>query len=123
MTTPTTIQIANRIQVNAVRLNISHRHAATDASGTNGDHGTRKPRRRSGRVRRSTTIPAETKTNANSVPTLTISSSLAIGNTEAATATSSATRTVIRTEVPRGPVVANGRGNNPSRDIANSTRH
>ena len=38
--------------------------------------------------------------NANRVPTLTISSSLDIGKTVAATAVSTATSTVIRTGVP-----------------------
>ncbi len=47
--------------------------------------------------------PADTSTKANSVPTLTISRSLAIGNTDAVTATS----TVMRTGVPRGAVLAN----------------
>ena len=67
--------------------------------------------------------PADTRTNANSVPTLTISSSLVIGNTAAVAATTTATSTVIRTGVPRAPVLANRRGNSPSRAMANSTRH
>ncbi|CNH68269.1 Uncharacterised protein [Mycobacterium tuberculosis] len=67
--------------------------------------------------------PADTKTNANSVPTLTISSSLLIGNSAAVAATTTATSTVIRTGVPRAPVLARPRGNSPSRAIAKSTRH
>lgn len=74
-------------------------------------------------MRRSTITPAETRTKANSVPTLTISSSLVIGNTDAVTATTRATSTVMRTGVPRDPVLASARGNSPSRAIANSTRH
>ncbi|CKT50024.1 Uncharacterised protein [Mycobacterium tuberculosis] len=61
--------------------------------------------------------------NANSVPTLTISSSLVIGNTDAVVATNTATSTVTRTGVPREPVLANCRGTKPSRAMANSTRH
>jgi hypothetical protein len=52
----------------------------------------------------------------------TISSSLPIGNTDAAIATRTPTITVMRTGVPCGPVLANCRGISPSRDIANSTR-
>ena len=109
--------------MSAVRLSISHRHAPIDAMGSSGTHGARNPRSRSGRLRRSTMTPADTSTKANSVPTLTISSSLAIGNTDAVAPTTSATSTVIRTGVPRAPVLANGRGSRPSRAIANRTRH
>src|ERR1700740_598209 len=99
MATPATIQTQNRIQVITVRLIISHRHAHTEAIGSSGTQGARNPRGRSGRVRRKTITPADTSTKANSVPTLTISSSLAIGITDAVTATTSATSTVIRTGV------------------------
>ena len=106
-----------------MRFSISHTHAQIEAIGSTGTHGARNPRSRSGRVRRSTMTPADTRTNANSVPTLTISSSLLIGNTDAVAATTTATSTVIRTGVPREPVLANRRGSSPSRAIANSTRH
>ena len=67
--------------------------------------------------------PADTSTNANSVPTFTISSSLAIGNTDAATAISTPTSTVMRT----GRAVRAGLGQRRAAaarrgDIANSTR-
>ena len=39
MTTPTAIQLRNRIQVNAVRFSISHTHAPTEATGSHGTHG------------------------------------------------------------------------------------
>jgi hypothetical protein len=103
-------------------LSISHTQATIDAIGSSGTPGARKPRSKSGRVRRSTMTPAETRAKANSVPMLTISSSLSIGNTDAGIATSTPTSTVIRTGVPCGPVLANGRGSNPSRHIAKSTR-
>ena len=90
--------------------------------GSTGTHGTRNPRFRSGRVRRSTITPADTSTNANSVPMLTISSSLSIGNTVAVTATTRPTISVMRTGVPCRPVLASCVGSSPSRDIANSTR-
>src|SRR6185312_1027232 len=115
--------MANRTQVSAVRFTISQTHATIEAIGSAGTHGARKPRGRSGRVRRSTTTPAETSTNANRVPTLTISSSLLIGNTDAVRATTTATSTVIRTGVPCVPVLASGRGSSPSGAIANNTRH
>ena len=73
-------------------------------------------------MRRNTITPADTSTNANSVPMLTISSSLSIGNTVAVTATSAPTIRVMRTGVPCLPVLASDRGSSPSRDIANSTR-
>src|ERR1700727_3091717 len=101
--------MANRTQVSAVRLTINHRQAAIEAIGRSGTQGARNPRGRSGRVRRSTITPADTRTNANSVPTLTISSSLVIGKTEAVAATTAATNMVIRIGVPRGPVLANRR--------------
>ncbi len=75
------------------------------SAGSTGTQGARKPRSRSGRVRRSTMTPAETSTKANSVPMLTISSSLSIGNTVAVTATTTPTSSVIRTgrAVPARP--------------------
>src|ERR1700728_388078 len=117
MAVPTTSQTPNLTQVSAVRFSISQAHARIDAIGSTGTAGARNPRSRSGLVRRRTTTPADTRTNANSVPTLTISSSLVIGNTDAVAAITSATSTVIRTGVPRELVLANDRGNNPSRAI------
>src|SRR6201993_3971926 len=123
MAVPTTSQTPNRTQVSAVRFSMSQAHAQIDAIGSHGTPGVRNPRCRSGLLRRSTMTPADTRTNANSVPTLTISSSLPIGNTAAVAATTTATSTVIRTGVPREPVLANARGKSPSRAIANKTRH
>ncbi|SKV42173.1 Uncharacterised protein [Mycobacteroides abscessus subsp. abscessus] len=66
--------------------------------------------------------PADTSTNANNVPTLTISSSPSIGVREAATATRKPTISVIRIGVPCEPVRASSRGSSPSRHIAKITR-
>ena len=87
MTMPMAIQTTKRIQVSAVRFNISRTQATIAAIGSAGTNGIRNARCRSGRVRRRMITPAETKTKANSVPTLTISSSLVIGNSAAAAAT------------------------------------
>ncbi|MNC59900.1 hypothetical protein D3C75_1097410 [compost metagenome] len=75
MTRPTASHAANRSQVSVVRFVISHRHARPDTIGSTGDHGTRKPRFRSGRVRRRIGMPKLTSTNAERVPMLIISSS------------------------------------------------
>ena len=72
---PITSQTRNRTQVSVVRFSMSQRHSTAEMIGSTGDHGTRNPRGRSGRVRRSTTMPRLTSTNADSVPMLIISSS------------------------------------------------
>src|SRR6266498_4802538 len=99
MTTPTTIQATNRSQVSTVRFSISHTQATIARIGITGTHGTLNARGRSGRVRRSTSTPAETRTKANNVPTLTISSSLSAGKKVAAIATSAPTTSVARVGV------------------------
>src|ERR1700685_4025942 len=106
MKTPATIHTPNRIQVTTVRLTISQTHAHAEAIGSSGTIGARNPRGRSGRLRRRTMTPADTSRNANNVPTLTISSSLSVGNAEAVAATSNATSTVMRTGVAGEPVLA-----------------
>ena len=53
---------------------MSQTHSAAERIGSTGDQGTRNPRGRSGRVRRSTTMPMLTSTKADSVPMLIISS-------------------------------------------------
>ena len=72
---PIASQTRNRTQVSVVRFSMSQKHSTAERIGSTGDHGTRNPRGRSGRVRRSTTMPRLTSTNADSVPMLIISSS------------------------------------------------
>ena len=76
------IQIANRHQVAPSQVRSSGRSpAAAPMIGKTGTNGTRNPRSRSGRVRRSTITPMLTITNANSVPMLT-SSAIALERDE-----------------------------------------
>ena len=66
--------------------------------------------------------PAATTTKANSVPTLTISSSFSIGKNAATTATATPTMIWMRAGVPNLLVFDSERGRSPSRAIANNTR-
>ena len=82
-----------------------------------------KARLRSGRRERSTGIARETSAKAESVPMLTISSSLPIGVRLAMRATAAPMITVRRTGVPvLGLVRPSHGGSSQSRDIANVTR-
>ena len=97
--------------------------SAAPMAGNTGENGTRKPRSRSGRVRRSTITPMLVITNANSVPMFT---SLAISDsgTNAANAANRMPNVaVMRTGVRRrSEIFAKPRGSRPSRHIANMIR-
>jgi hypothetical protein len=106
-----------------VRFVISHRQARPDRIGSTGDHGTRNPRARSGRVRRRIGTPKLTSTNADSVPMLIISSSSSTLDRPAISATTTPTPICSRTGVwNRGEVRETLRGSRPSRLIENTTR-
>ncbi len=70
---PMTIQMPKRSQVSVGRLSISQNEAAIDRIGTNGTHGVRKDRCRSGRLLRRMITPRATTTKANRVPMFTSS--------------------------------------------------
>ncbi len=107
----------------AVRLIISHRQASTDRIGINGMSGTSNERSSSGGVLRSTITPVDTGANANSVPTMTISSSTPICEIPAITATAAPTPTVILAGVRvLSLTCAIRRGSRPSRLIAKMIR-
>src|SRR3954454_23356016 len=120
---PTTIQMPKRSQVSPGRLSIRYRQASTERTGRTGTPGTRNDRGRSGRVRRSTSTPTATSTNANSVPMLTSSASSLSGTNVEMTATARPVTTVVRTGVPVLLLtVENTGGSSRSRLIAKNTR-
>ena len=104
-------------------MSISHTDAATDTAGSTGTQGVRKARGRSGRVRRRTTTPSATTTNAKSVPMFTRAASSEMLVNPATTAMMPPSRIVERYGVPkRGCTLAKTRGSSPSRLIAKKTR-
>ena len=90
--------------------------------GNTGTNGTRKPRSRSGWVRRSTTTPMLTITNANSVPMFTSLASSASGRKAASAAMPRPKTTVVLAGVLRAVSRPKNFGTSPSRDIANMIR-
>jgi hypothetical protein len=117
------IQTRNRHQVSVPRFSIRNRHDSTARAGTTGTHGVRNARRRSGRVRRSTTTPMDTSTNANRVPMLTMSARVDSGTKAATAATTSPVISEISHGVPkRGWTADSQPGSSRSRLMANSTR-
>ncbi len=91
--------------------------------GTTGTNGTRKPRCRSGRVRRRMITPTLTMMNANSVPMLTSLKMMSSGTSAARTAMKAPNISVIRTGVwVRADTTPRARGTRPSRLMANRIR-
>src|SRR5450759_747771 len=88
-----------------------------------GTPGQRKGRLRSGRLRRSTRTPTDTRMNANRVPMLTSSASSDNGTNEEITATTTPVVMVVRTGVPvLAFTFANVGGSSRSRLMAKKTR-
>src|SRR5471030_3042806 len=87
-------QMPNLIHVTEGSCHIKYKHATMEMSGVSGTHGTRKGRTRSGSMRRRKITPAETSTNANSVPMLVRSTTSAMFANAANTATNTPVRMV-----------------------------
>ena len=122
-TNPSTSQMTNRSHVSTDRLSIRYRQIAADTSGSTGIHGTLNERGRSGRLRRRTSTPTLTSTNALRVPMLTISSSTPTGVRPATSATTTVTTAVITHGVRNvGCTLARPAGSRWSRLIAKITR-
>jgi hypothetical protein len=111
-----------RHHVAASSFVISQMHRPAPISGNAGTSGTRKPRSRSGCVRRRTITPALTIKNANSVPMFTSSASSLSGITAASAATTTPMMSVMTTGTRREFSRARPRGSSPSRAIANAIR-
>jgi len=102
---------------------ISTRQKTIDTMGITGHHGTRKLRGRSGCVRRSTSTPAETTMNANSVPMFERSANVSISQMPAGIPTTRPAIHVLTCGVSNfGWIFENNFGSKPSRDIANQIR-
>src|SRR5579885_1220900 len=80
-------QTKKRIQFSSVRLAMRITQVTIERVGRYGEKGTRKPRGRSGWVRRSTSTAPATRTKANSVPMLERSASVPISKIPAGTPT------------------------------------
>src|SRR5215204_1550017 len=97
---------------------IKYNDAPSERIGSTGENGTLNGRGRSGFVRRKTTTPIETMTNANSVPILTSWPSMEIGTSAAITATIAPVIIVVICGVlKRGCTFAAHDGSNPSLPI------
>src|ERR1051325_1226572 len=123
MTSPTTSQIPNRIQVTPGSCTIRYTQATMEMRGVSGTQGTRNGRGRSGSMRRRKITPADTSTNANSVPMFVRSTTSAM----LANAANAATNTPVRI-VPTygvlyfGWTLASTGGRRPSRAIEKKMR-
>src|SRR5262249_3964911 len=123
MSMPRINQTTRRIHVGLVRVSIKPSDIRIPMIGVKGTHGALNGRSRSGLRRRRIHTPAETMTNASSVPMLTISVSTLIGKDAARAATKNPTvRVEIQGVRKRGWTELNIRGNNPSRDMEKKTR-
>src|SRR6476619_5524016 len=102
---------------------IRYTQATIEISGVIGTQGTRNGRGRAGSVRRNTITPAETNTNANSVPMFVRSTTSAMFANAAKNATNTPVRIVPMYGVRYlGCTFARNGGSNPSRDIEKKMR-
>src|SRR5688500_9773896 len=108
----------NRIHVSAGNCSIRYRQARIEMIGVSGTHGTRNGRGRSGSVFRRKITPADTNTNANSVPMFVRSTTSAMFANPANVATKRPVRIVPTYGVRYfGWTFENSGGRRPSRDI------